>query len=111
MQQHSNDRTDAADVTYALGTQETEAQLADVHPLPIFSREAKDFLAALSAKILADAEARAYPDVVTLGFWCRPAALRQMEEPYQGERNRLGCGVVFHIAPSNVGAIVPMPPM
>lgn len=102
MQQHSNDRTDAADVIYTLGTQETEVQLADVRPLPIFSGEVKDFLAALSAKILADAEARAYPDVVTLGFWCRPAALRQMEEPYQGELNRLGCGVVFHIAPSNV---------
>ena len=65
-------------VTYALGNREREAQMQDVRPLPIFSAEAYDFLAALSARILADAEAKPYPDVVTLGFWCRPAWLRHM---------------------------------
>ena len=89
-------------VTYALGSAEIEMQMADVRPLPIFSAEAVAFLTALSARILADAEAKAYPDVVTLGFWCRPAALRQMQRTYEAEVNRLGRGIVFHIAPSNV---------
>ena len=89
-------------VTYALGSAEIEMQMADVRPLPIFSAEAVAFLTALSARILADAEAKAYPDVVTLGFWCRPAALRQMQRVYEAEKNRIGRGIVFHIAPSNV---------
>ena len=96
MQQHFDG------VTYALGSAEIEMQMADVRPLPIFSVEAVAFLTALSARILADAEAKAYPDVVTLGFWCRPAALRQMQRTYEAEVNRLGRGIVFHIAPSNV---------
>ena len=96
MQQHFDS------VTYALGSAEIEMQMADVRPLPIFSAETVAFLTALSARILADAEAKAYPDVVTLGFWCRPAALRQMQRTYEAEVNRLGRGIVFHIAPSNV---------
>ncbi len=89
-------------VTYVLGGAESEARMVDVRPLPIFSEEAVAFLVAFSARILADAEAKAYPDVVTLGFWCRPAALRQMQKLYDAERNRVGRGIVFHIAPSNV---------
>jgi len=96
MQQHFDG------VTYALGRAEIEAQLENTQPLPIFSEEALRFLSAFSARILADTEAKAYPDVVTLGFWCRPAALRQMQKLYDAERNRLGRGIVFHIAPSNV---------
>ena len=96
MQQHFDS------VTYALGSVEIEMQMADVRPLPIFSAEAVAFLTAFSARILADAEAKAYPDVVTLGFWCRPAALRQMQRVYEAEKNRIGRGIVFHIAPSNV---------
>ena len=96
MQQHFDG------VTYVLGGAESEARMADVRPLPIFSEEAVAFLTAFSARILADTEAKAYPDVVTLGFWCRLAALRQMQKLYDAERNRLGRGIVFHIAPSNV---------
>ena len=96
MQQHFDG------VIYALGSAEVEAQMANVPPLPIFSEEARAFLTALSARILRDAEAKAYPDVVTLGFWCRPAALHRMQHNYDSEENRLGRGIVFHIAPSNV---------
>ena len=96
MQQHFDG------VIYALGSVEIEAEMKNAPPLPIFSEEARGFLTALSARILADAEAKAYPDVVTLGFWCRPAALRQMQRTYEAEVNRLGRGIVFHIAPSNV---------
>ena len=89
-------------VGYVLGSAESEAQMADVRPLPIFSEAACAFLSALSARILADTAARAYPDVITLGFWCRLAALRQMQRVYEAEKNRIGRGIVFHIAPSNV---------
>ena len=96
MQQHF-DR-----VIYALGSAEVEAEMKNAPPLPIFSEEAHAFLAALSARILADAEAKAYPDIVTLGFWCRPASIHRMQHNYDSEENRLGRGIVFHVAPSNV---------
>ena len=89
-------------VTYALGSRAREAQMQDVRPLPIFPAEAYNFLSALSTRILADAEAKSYPDVVTLGFWCRPASFRHMAAQYESETNRLGRGITFHIAPSNV---------
>ena len=96
MQQHFDS------VTYALGSAEIEAQMEQIRPLLVFSEEACAFLSALSARILKDAEAKAFPDVMTLGFWCRPAALRQMRRTYEADVNRLGRGIVFHIAPSNV---------
>ena len=96
MQQHF-DR-----VIYALGSAEVEAEMKNAPPLPIFSEEARAFLSALSAKILADAKAKTYPDVVTLGFWCRPVALHRMQHNYDAKENRLGRGIVFHVAPSNV---------
>ena len=96
MQQHFDS------VTYALGSAEVEAEMKNAPPLPIFSEEARAFLSALSAKILADAEAKTYPDVVTLGFWCRPAALHRMQHNYDAKENCLGRGIVFHVAPSNV---------
>ena len=96
MQQHFDS------VIYVLGSAEVEAEMKNAPPLPIFSEEARAFLSALSAKILADAEAKTYPDVVTLGFWCRPAALHRMQHNYDAKENRLGRGIVFHVAPSNV---------
>ena len=96
MQQHFDG------VIYALGSAEVEAQMENMPPLPIFSEEARAFLSAFSARILRDTEAKAYPDVVTLGFWCRPASLRQMQRTYESKENRFGRGIVFHIAPSNV---------
>ncbi len=42
------------------------------------------------------------PDIMTLAFWCRKAHIYQMKEQYAKEELRLGRGIVFHLAPSNV---------
>lgn len=60
-----------------------------------------DFLSALSAELLSLRDAKKYSDVVTFAFWCRKANVSVLVKPYEGEC-RLGRGVVFHIAPSNV---------
>lgn len=61
------------------------------------------FLEEVSKVLLKDTEAKAYSDVVTFAFFCRKANLLQMKKSYEGRlQNRLGRGVVFHIAPSNV---------
>ncbi len=61
------------------------------------------FLAEAAQRVMKDAEARRYPDVVTFGFFCRRANIEQIKKSY-GERlsGRLGRGLTFHIAPSNV---------
>ena len=74
-----------------------------LRPLRPFAPEALDFLSALSATLLKDREAKAYPDVITFAYFCRRANLTRLEEEYAGRLDgRLGRGVVFHIAPSNV---------
>lgn len=74
-----------------------------LRPLRPFAPEALDFLSALSAALLKDREAKAYPDVITFAYFCRKAHLARLEEEYAGRLDgRLGRGVVFHIAPSNV---------
>ena len=74
-----------------------------LRPLRPFAPEALDFLSALSAALLKDREAKAYPDVITFAYFCRRANLTRLEEEYAGQLDdRLGRGVVFHIAPGNV---------
>ena len=74
-----------------------------LRPLRPFAPDVLDFLSALSATLLKDREAKAYPDVITFAYFCRRANMTRLEEEYAGRLDgRLGRGVVFHIAPSNV---------
>lgn len=74
-----------------------------LRPLRPFAPDVLDFLSALSATLLKDREAKAYPDVITFAYFCRKAHLARLQEEYAGRLDgRLGRGVVFHIAPSNV---------
>jgi hypothetical protein len=68
-------------------------------PLRPFCDEALDFLNALSRKLTV---VRAHSDVATFGFWCRKAALLREKARYDDLPLRLGKGLVFHSAPSNV---------
>jgi hypothetical protein len=66
-----------------------------------------DFLNDISQYLRNDKTASAYSDVISFAFWCRRAnvsALRAafvLEESQRGAY-RVGRGVIFHIAPSNV---------
>lgn len=92
----------SSDVGYLVGSPAVEAALPGVAALPPFSEAAVAFLAALSERVRRDEAARAYADVVTFGFWCRRASLLQQKARYDDLAVRLGRGVVFHVAPSNV---------
>ena len=65
-----------------------------------FSEKAVEFLSELSTQLFK--VARPYPDVVAFAYWCRKAALVSYAEKYKDSCNRLGRGLIFHIAPSNV---------
>lgn len=60
------------------------------------------YLNVLSSAIMHDPQSRLYPDVATFAFFCRRANLVKLQEAYKSNAIRLGRGMVFHIAPSNV---------
>ncbi len=70
--------------------------------LSVFSSLAESFLQKLSACLMADSLAKSYPDVITFAFFCRRSHIRQLAQKFAETGERLGRGVVFHIAPSNV---------
>ncbi|MDK2808915.1 MAG: hypothetical protein PWP24_1652 [Clostridiales bacterium] len=71
-------------------------------PIVPFSFSALIFLEALSKKIRGCKEAASYPDLLTFSFYCRRANLETIKNSYDGMEHRLGRGLLFHIAPSNV---------
>lgn len=60
------------------------------------------FLEEWSKILRQDSQTALLPDVATFSFWCRPANMKRWAERFDGGRSRLGRGLVFHIAPSNV---------
>ena len=90
------------DVKLLCGTEDIDA-MAKAKTLHPFDSCVCEFLSELSAAIFTDRDAKRYPDVVTFGFFCRSANLKKLSEPYLEEcGRRLGRGLSFHIAPSNV---------
>lgn len=75
---------------------------SETHPLEIFDNSVISFLNDLSKKILKNTEVRFYPDVATFAFFCRKSNILKIQEEYKSLHLRLGRGVVFHVAPSNV---------
>lgn len=76
----------------------------DMRKLPafrLFDDRVCDLLEALSAAIRSDKEAKQYPDIVTLGFFCRRGNIQKLKQEYF-DKDRLGKGLSFHIAPANV---------
>jgi hypothetical protein len=68
----------------------------------IFSDNAIFLLNNLSIELYKSPKIREYPDVATFAFFCRKANIINLKRNYNQVRFRLGRGVVFHIAPSNV---------
>ena len=93
------------EVTYLVGNDEIVASLNDTCPKHPFDDSVVDFLNALSKTLMKSREAKAYPDVITLGFWMRKSSVLALKERFEDESSdiiKIGRGVAFHIAPSNV---------
>ena len=73
-------------------------------PLKPFDERVLAFLSALSQALMHAKQAKAYPDITTFAFFCRRASLEHMKADYDERElaERLGRGLCFHIAPSNV---------
>jgi len=74
-----------------------------ISPLAPFSKNIIQYLDALSKEINNDSRLRDYPDVATFSFFCRKANISRLREKfYNDQQIKLGRGILFHIAPSNV---------
>lgn len=61
-----------------------------------------DFISRLSEFLRKDASAKTYPDVMSLAFWCRKSNIAKISKNLIHKEIRLGRGLTFHIAPSNI---------
>ena len=71
-------------------------------PLVTFAPEVRAFLAQLSERLLCDAGAKAFPDVVSFAWWCRKGNVERQAAAYEDGTLRLGRGVAFHVTPNNI---------
>lgn len=85
------------DITYLAG-----GPIEKKEPVGLFDDVACEFLNDLSNEIKADKRTRSYPDVASFAFYCRKGNILRLREMYQDAEARMGRGLAFHIAPSNV---------
>ena len=90
-------------ITYIVGDSSVVEGVAKTPSLPTFSELVVDFLSDLSRELLAIPGIRNHTDVMSYAYWIRKASLEQAKKDVDREDiNRMGRGVAFHIAPSNV---------
>ncbi len=94
---------DGVKISYLIGNDSIVDSVNATNSLGIFSENVICFLSELSDRLLKRNDIRNYPDVVSYAFWIRKKNLYRIRDRYNDQIiNRLGRGVVFHIAPSNI---------
>ena len=72
-----------------------------INPLPLktYDDEIINFLNDFSRELM---KIKTWPEIVALGFFCRKGNLEKLRANYPEYKSRLGRGLCFHIAPSNI---------
>lgn len=89
-------------IKFLVGNREILEQMQSTKALSIFSDTALAFLDCLSKMLMQSAKAKKYPDVIAFAFWIRRASLEKISIQYKSNTQKLGRGIVFQIAPSNI---------
>lgn len=89
-------------VIFCLGSDTIVTNFDKIPALVPFSDEVIKLLDDFSKRLFKNPMSRNYPDIITLGFWCRKASVIDLKNRTLLQGFRLGRGVAFHIAPSNV---------
>ena len=72
-------------------------------PMTPFSDEVVAYLNSLSKELNKNVQIKSFSDVATFSFYCRKSNILQLKKKYHEDNLiKLGRGIVFHIAPSNV---------
>ncbi len=90
------------DIRYLVGNKEILEQMEKTQVLPLFSEKALNFLDCLSRRLMCSNRAKKYPDVIAYAFWIRRASLEKISMQYKTKDQKLGRGIAFQIAPSNI---------
>lgn len=85
------------DISYLVGHDELL-----IRPLVPYHPVACDFLNDLSSELRSGKDSTLYPDIMAFAFWCRKANIEKNKICFGKDLARIGLGLVFHIAPSNV---------
>lgn len=89
-------------VDFLVGNKEILAQMENVQALSLFSEKVLLFFDCLSKRLMHSNEAKKYPDVIAYAFWIRKASLERVSNQYRSNAQKMGRGVAFQIAPSNI---------
>ena len=84
-------------ITYLVGSSKIEPCI-----LKPFDKIVCDFLIELSNQILKNKESRKYSDLIALSYWCNKKKIDKLKKDNKKNIIRIGRGLVFHIAPSNI---------
>jgi hypothetical protein len=87
---------------YITGNEEIVDSMEQLPARSPFHPSVVDYLNNVSKTLRENPDSKLYPDIATFAFWCRKASIEALKKGYPDYANRLGRGVAFHIAPSNV---------
>lgn len=101
---HKNEIEQLDCVSFLIGTRERFVRSSVPKVSAPFNESVTEFLSELSKMLLSDKEARKFSDIVTFAFWIRKSAILALKGRFlkRHQEVRMGRGVAFHIAPSNV---------
>ena len=105
MQQSLTDASEIlSEVQFLVGSADLISLMQNTLPRRPFDETIIEFSSCVSGLLMNSKEAKAYPDIVTLGFWLRKSSVITLKERFEIKEDniRMGRGVAFHIAPSNV---------
>ena len=90
------------DLQFLVGSYDVLTTMPQTPALPMFSERAVNFLADLSREILKDKRSKNNVDVISYAYWIRKASIEDVKKKHLDRNSRIGRGVAFHVAPSNV---------
>lgn len=89
-------------IDFLIGSQEMLDNIRQVPADAPFDENRIAFLDTVSKALRSDPRSRRYPEIATFAFWIRKSNMSQMARRFESDYFRLGRGVIFHVAPSNV---------
>lgn len=89
-------------IKFLVGNREILEQMENIRVLPLFSDKVLHFFDCLSKRLMQSSEAKKYPDVIAYAFWIRKTSLDRVRCQYKSNAQKIGRGVAFQIAPSNI---------
>lgn len=89
-------------IEFLVGDRTVLAEMRTVPVLPMFSDIVINFLNDLSKVLRKDSRTKELQDVLSYAFWIRKSSIEKEKENHLNWERRMGRGVAYHIAPSNV---------